>query len=146
MVNTRQKYHEYVLGSETLSYTFQLDDLYQQYLQISVSDVQLPKRMIPPAGWNSPLPAWNNWSRYMWMAVDMWQINYLYIDNILGASPVKDNPNQEPIHSHQPDVTCTPDPIKTKAHRKEVGVENTQGIGHSKATELYNKDWIYTEQ
>ena len=61
------------------------------------------------------------------MAIDKLSIDDLLIDNIPGAAPPEDTPNKEPIDPQQPDLTCTPDPTKTKAHRQVVGVENVGG-------------------
>jgi len=47
------------------------------------------------------------------MAFDKLSINDLLIDNVLGAPPPEDTPNQEQIDPQQPDVKCTPDPTKT---------------------------------
>jgi hypothetical protein len=61
------------------------------------------------------------------MAIDKMSINDLLIVNIPGAPPPEDTPNKEPIDPQQPNLTCTPDPTKTKAHRQVVGVENAGG-------------------
>jgi len=80
------------------------------------------------------------------MAIDKLSINQQLIDNVLGAPPPEDTPNEEPIDPQQPDLTCTSDPTKTKAHRQVVGVENTGGQEYGKATGLYNKHRKYCEQ
>jgi hypothetical protein len=61
------------------------------------------------------------------MAVDKLPINDLLLDNVPGAPPPEDTPNEEPIHPQQADLTCTPDPTKTKVYRQVVGVENAGG-------------------
>jgi len=73
-------------------------------------------------------------------------IKDLLIDNVPGAPPPEDTPNQEPIDPQQPDLTCTPDPTKTRAHRQVVGVENAGGKAYGKATVLNNKNRKYSEQ
>jgi hypothetical protein len=80
------------------------------------------------------------------MAVDMLSINHLLIDNIPGAPPPEDTPNEEPIDPLQPDLTCTLDPTTTKTHRQVVGVEHVRGKAYGKATGLYNKHCKYSEQ
>ena len=80
------------------------------------------------------------------MAMDMLPIDDLLINNIPGAPPPEDTPNNEPLDHPQPDFTCTPDLTKTKAHRQVVGVENVRGKAYGKATGLYNKLWKYSEQ
>jgi len=80
------------------------------------------------------------------MAIDKLSINNLLIDNILGVPPPEDTPNNKPINPHQPDLTCTPDLTKRKAHRQIVGVENVGGKAYGKATGLYNKHRKYSEQ
>jgi len=80
------------------------------------------------------------------MAIDKLSINGRVIDNVPGAPPPDDTPNTEPKDPQQPDLTCTPDPTKTKAHRQVVGVENAGGKAYGKATGLYNKHRKYSEQ
>jgi len=80
------------------------------------------------------------------MAIDKLPINDRLIDNVPGAPPPEDTPNENPIDPHQPDLTCTPDPTKTKAHRQVVGLENVGGKAYGKATGLYNKHRKYSEQ
>jgi len=80
------------------------------------------------------------------MAIDQLPNNDRLIDNVPGAPPPQDTPNEEPIDPQQPDLTCTPDPTKTKAHRQEVGVENAGGKAYGKVTGLYDKHRKYSEQ
>jgi hypothetical protein len=80
------------------------------------------------------------------MAVDKLSINELLSDSVPGAPPVEYTPNEEPIDSPHPDLTCTPDPTKRKAYRQVVGVENAGGKAYGKATGLYNKHRKYSEQ
>jgi len=80
------------------------------------------------------------------MAIDKLSNNNLVIDNLPGAPPPEDSPNEEPIDSQQPDVTCTPDQTKTKAHKQVVGVENAGGKPYGKASGLYNKNRKDSEQ
>jgi hypothetical protein len=80
------------------------------------------------------------------MAIDKLSINDLLIGNIPGALPPEDSPNEECIDPQQHDLTCTPDPTKSKAHRQVVGVENPGGKANGKATGLYNKHRKYSEQ
>ena len=70
------------------------------------------------------------------MAIDKLQINDLLLDNLQGSPPPEDTPNEELIDPQQPDLTCTSDPTKTKAHRQVVGVENVGGKEYRKATAL----------
>ena len=80
------------------------------------------------------------------MAIDKLSINDLLIDNVTGAPPPEDTPNKEPIDPQQPDLTCTPDPTRTKAHWQVVGVKNAGEKAYGKATGLYNKHRKYSEQ
>jgi hypothetical protein len=80
------------------------------------------------------------------MAIDKLSINDLLIDNVPGAPPPEDTPNEEPIDPQQPDLTCTPNPTKTTAHRQVVGVENVGGKVYGNATGLYNQHRQYSEQ
>jgi len=50
------------------------------------------------------------------MAINKLSINDLLIDNIPGAPPPENPPTEESIDPQQPDLTCTSDPTKTKAH------------------------------
>jgi hypothetical protein len=79
-------------------------------------------------------------------AIDKLSIYDLLLDNVPGAPPPDDTPNEEPINPQQPDLTCTPDPTKTKAHREVVRLENAGGKAYGKATGLYNKHRKYSEQ
>jgi hypothetical protein len=80
------------------------------------------------------------------MAIDKLPINDRLSDNTLRAPPPENTPNKEPIDSQQPDLTCTPDPTKTKAHRQVVGVEYAGGKAYGKAIGLYNKHRKYSAQ
>jgi hypothetical protein len=66
--------------------------------------------------------------------------------NAPGPVPPEVTPNKKSIHTQRPDLTGTPDPTKTRAHIKVVGVNNVGGIAYGKATELYNKYRKYSEQ
>jgi len=99
----------------------------------------LADRLLPPAGRDHPYPLWIAYSRCTWMDIDKLSIDDLLRDNVPGAPPPEVTSNKEPIDSQQPDLTCTPDPAKTKAHRQVVGVENAGGRAYGKATGLYNK-------
>jgi len=68
------------------------------------------------------------------MGIDKLPINDRLIDNVPGAPPPEDPPNEEPIDPQQPYLTCTPDPTKTKAPRQVVGLENPGGTAYGKAT------------
>ena len=70
------------------------------------------------------------------MAIDKLPINDRLIDNVPGAPPPEDTPNEEPIDPQQRDLTCTPDPTKTKAHRQVVGLENMGGDS------IWQSNWI----
>ena len=81
------------------------------------------------------------------MAIDeLSQLIHLRIDNLTGAQAPEDTPDKETIDPQKPDLTCTPDPTKTRAHRQVVGVENVGGKEYGKATGLYNKHRKYSEQ
>jgi len=80
------------------------------------------------------------------MAIHKLSINDLLIDNIPGAPPPEDTPDEQPIDPQQPDLICTPDRIRTKAHWQVVGVDNVGEKVYGKATGLYNKHRKYSEQ
>ena len=124
-----------------------LEAQYQQYHPISINEWLLPNGILPPASWDHPEPSWFDSSRYTWMAINKLPIDDRLIDNVPGAPPPEDSPNKEPIDPQQPDLTCTPDPTKTKAHRQVVGLENAGGgAAYGKATGLYNKHRKYSKQ
>jgi hypothetical protein len=80
------------------------------------------------------------------MAIDKLSINDLLLDNVPGAPPPEDTPSEASIDPQQPDLTCTSDLTKSKAHRQVVGVENAGGKAYGKANGLYNKHRKYSEQ
>jgi hypothetical protein len=67
------------------------------------------------------------------------------MDNVPGAPPPEDTPDEESIDPYKLDLTCTPDPTKTRAYRQIVGVENTEGKAYGKATGFYHKHHKYSE-
>ena len=75
-----------------------------------------------------------------------WSTNDLITDNVPGAPPPEDTPDNETIYPQKHDLTRTPDPTNTKAHRQVVGVDNAGEIAHGKATGLYNKHQEYSER
>jgi len=146
MVNTRRKHGKCFICKKKLCNENRQEAHYQQYHPISMNEGLLPNWILPPAGFPHPEPSWFDYSRCTWMAIDKLSINDLLLDNVPGAPPPEDTPNEEPIDPQQPDLTCTPDPNKTKAHRQVVGVENVGGKAYGKATGLYNKHRRYSEQ
>jgi len=74
------------------------------------------------------------------------QLIHLHIDNEPGAPPPEDTSEEETIDPQKPDLTCTPDRTKRKAHRQVDGVENAEGKVYGRATGLYNKHRKYSEQ
>jgi hypothetical protein len=62
------------------------------------------------------------------MAIDeLSQLIHLPMDNVPGAPPPEDTPNEEPIDPQKPDRTCTPAPTNTRAHRQVGGLEHAGG-------------------
>jgi len=96
----------------------------------------LPNGILPPASWDHPEPSWLDYIRCTWMAIDELPINDRLIDNVPGAPPPEHTLDEEPINPQRPDLTCTHDPTKTKAHRQVVGLENAGGEAYGKATGL----------
>jgi len=122
-----------------------LEAHYQQCHPLSMNEGLVPNRILPPAAFPHLEPSWFDYSRCTWMAIGKLSINDLLIDNEPGAPP-EDTPNQEPIDPQQLDLTCTPDPTKTKAHWQVVGVENAGGKAYGRAIGLSNKHRKYSEQ
>ena len=79
-------------------------------------------------------------------SIDKLSINDLLLDTVAGAPPPEYTPDEETTDPQKPDLTCTPDPTKTRAHRHVVGVENAGGKAYGKATGLYNKHRKYSGQ
>jgi len=77
------------------------------------------------------------------MAIDKLLINDRLRDNVLGAPPPEDTPDEEPIDPQKPDLTSTLDSTKTKAQRQVVELENVEGKAYGKATGLHNKHRKY---
>jgi hypothetical protein len=73
-------------------------------------------------------------------AIDKQSINDPLLDNVPGTPPPEDSPKKDTIGPQQPDLTGTPDPTMTKAHRQVVGAANVGGKAYGKATGLYNKN------
>jgi len=147
MVNTRRKHVECFLCKKKLCIGNRLEVHYQQYHPLSMNEGVLPNGILPPAGFPHPEPSWFDYSRCTWMAIDKLSINDLLKHNVPGAPPPpEDTPNDEPMDPLQPDLTCTSDPTKTKAHRQVVGVENAGRKAYGKATGLYNKHCKNSEQ
>lgn len=59
------------------------------------------------------------------------------IDHVDGVPPPEDASNNQTIYPLMRNLASTPDSAKTKAQRKEVGVDDAGGKGISKATGLY---------
>jgi len=146
MVNTRQKHVKWFICKMKLCNENRLEAHYQQYHPISMNEGLLLNGILPPASWDHPEPSWFDYSRCTWMAINKLPINDRLTDNVPGAPPPEDIPNEDRIDSEQPDLTCTPDPTKRKAHRQVVGLENAGGKAYGKATGLYNKHRKYSEQ
>ena len=68
------------------------------------------------------------------------------MDVVAGVPPPEDTPNEQTTDPQQPDLECTPDPMKMKAHWHIVGVENASAKPCHKATGLYNKHCKYSDQ
>jgi len=90
-----------------------------------MNEGRIPDGIIPPAGWNRPEPLRFDFSRFPGMPIDeLSQLIHLPIDNVPGAPPPSDTPDEETIDPQTPDLTITPDPTKMRAHRQVVGMEN----------------------
>jgi len=146
MVNTRRKRVGCFICKKTVCNENRLEAYYQEYHCISINEVLLPNGILPPAGWDHSEPSWFDYSRCTWMVIDRLPINQLLMDNVPGAPQPKDTSNDVSIDLQQPDLTCTPDPKNTKAHRPEVRVEHLGGKPNGKATGLYNKHRKYSPQ
>jgi hypothetical protein len=104
----------------------------------------LPNEILLPASRVHPEPAWCDYSRYTWMAIDQQSMNNLLIGNLLGPQSPEDTAIRKPINAQLPNLACTRDPTKTKPHRKVV--KNAGGKANGKATGLYNKYQKDSEQ
>jgi len=77
------------------------------------------------------------------MAIDRLSSTNLPIVNVPGVWPPEDTPSEQPTDPQNPNLTCTPDPTKTKTHREVIGLENAEWKAYGKATGLYNKHHNY---
>jgi len=146
MVNTHWKHIKCFICKKKLRNENWLEAHYQHFQPISKNKGLFPNGILQPAGFPHPEPSWFHYSRCTWMAIDKLSINDLLRDKVPGTPPPQDTLNEEPIDPQQPDLTCTPDPTKTKAHRQVVGVDNVGGKAYGKATGSYNKYQKYSEQ
>jgi len=112
-----------------------------------MNEALFPDVILPRGGGDRPKRSWFDLSQCTTMAIkELSQLINLPIDNVPGAPPPEDTPNEKSIDRQQPDLTCTPDPTKTKAHRQVVGVKHSGGKAYGKATELYNKHCQLSKQ
>ena len=110
MINNRRKHVQYFICRKKLCKENRLEAHYQQYHPIAMNEGLLPNEILPPAGFPHLEQSWFEYRRCAWMAIDKVSINNLLIDNIPGAPPPKETPNEEPLDPQQPDITCTADP------------------------------------
>ena len=63
------------------------------------------------------------------MAIDaLSHLIHLPIEDVpVAPPPPEDTPDEETMDPQRPDLTCTPDPTRTRAQRQVVGVEHTGG-------------------
>jgi len=146
MVDTCRKHVECCICKKKLCNENRQEAHSLQYHPSLMNEGLLPNGILPPADFPHPEPSRFHWSRCTWMAIDKLSINDILIENVPSAPPPQDTPNEEPIDPPQPDLTCTPDPTKTKAQRQVVAVQNTGGKMYGKAIRLYNKYRKYSEQ
>jgi len=67
---------------------------------MSMNEGLVPNGILPPAGWDHPEQSLFDYSRCTWMAIDKLWMNDLLIDNVPGAPPPEDTPNQVPVDPH----------------------------------------------
>jgi len=146
MVNTCREQDKCFICKQHVFDKNRPENHYQQYHPISMNEGRLPNRILPCASWDHPEPSLFQYSRCIWMAIDKLSINDLLMANIPGASQHEDSSNEEPIDPQQPDLICTADPTKTKAHRQVVGVDNAWRKAYGRASKLYNKHHKYSAQ
>jgi len=81
----------------------------------------LPDGIVPPVGWDRPEPSWFDFSRCTSMAIDeLSQLIHLPIDNVPGAPPPEDTPDEETIDPQKPDLTSTPYSSYTAKVRRDL--------------------------
>jgi len=119
----------------------------QQYHPISMNEGLSLDGISTYAGCDWPEPLWFDFSWCTWMAIaELSQLSHLPIDDVHGTPPAENTSDEETIGHQMPDLICTPDPTKTRAHRQVAGVENAEGKAYGKATGFYNKHCKYSEQ
>ena len=82
MVNTRQKQVKCWTCKKKSSNENWLEAHYWQYHPLSMNEVLLPNRILPPAGWDHPEPSWFDYSWCTWLSIDKLSINDLLIHNV----------------------------------------------------------------
>jgi len=48
----------------------QLEAHYQQYHRISMNEGLLLHGILPPSGWDQPVPSWSDFGKCTWMAIE----------------------------------------------------------------------------
>jgi hypothetical protein len=71
------------------------------------------------------------------------QLIQLFLYNVPVAPPPQVNPIEDYLDLHHSDLTWTPDPTKTMAHRPEVGLTNMHRKSYCKEMKLDNKFFKY---
>jgi hypothetical protein len=106
----------------------------------------LPNRIGLPASCDHHEQSWLQYSRCIWTAINKLSSNNRLIQNILGAPPAEDPPNEESNYPELSSLTFTPDPTMTKAHRQVVGVDYVGGNANAKESRLYSKHRNFSER
>jgi hypothetical protein len=147
MVNTHQKHVKCFICKRNLFDENRLESHSEPYHPLSIIKGLIPDGIEQPAGWVWPEPSWLDFSHCTRMAINMLsQLIHLPIDNVSGTPPPEYTPDTETTDPQMPNLTCTPDSTKTRAHRQVGGVENVGGKAYGKATRLYNKHCKFPKQ
>jgi len=108
MVNTHRKHVKCFISKWKLFHKNRLEAHCQQYYLISMNKERLSDGILPPAGCDWPKSSWFDFSRCTWLAINELSPEiHLPIDNVPGAPPPEDSPDEETIDPQMPDLTCT---------------------------------------
>jgi len=143
MVNSCRKHANRYICKQKLFNHIRLKTCYQQYHPISMTEGGLPDGMYHLQDGIDPSHHGSTSVSAPESPLIRKSTNNLPIDNVPRVPPPEDTPKEETIGHQKPDLTCTPDSTKMKAHRQVVGVENTGGKTYSKTTGLYNTNCKY---
>jgi len=145
-VNTRQKHIKWSTCRESPFEEKHLKWYYIYHHLHFLSEGLFPKKIPPAASWNHHEPLSFNFGRCTWLAIIIWSLINLPTNNVPSVPPLTEPPDEVPISSPQPNLTCFSDSVKNKPKWKIVGVGIVGGKVYSIPTGWWEKNWKHSEQ